>query len=162
MKEQINVNRLFVFLFSAALIAGCSSTRYTTSSRMNPPLAMVDGGYQVGAADQANQSNIMVYPNSDRPSNLSLNDLMRKLPGVRILYDRGPYSRIKVTGMASSFIANTDPLFVVNGHPIGSDYSRVYALVNPNHVISMSVLKGSDATLYGSRGGNGVIVIRTR
>jgi TonB-dependent SusC/RagA subfamily outer membrane receptor len=59
-------------------------------------------------------------------------------------------------------MASTDPLFVVNGQTIGTDYSQVHGMVHPNDVVSMTVLKGSDATIYGSRGANGVIVIRTK
>jgi TonB-dependent SusC/RagA subfamily outer membrane receptor len=59
-------------------------------------------------------------------------------------------------------MSSTGPLFVVNGQTIGTDFSNVYILVNPNDVVSTSVLKGSDAALYGSRGANGVILIRTK
>jgi TonB-dependent SusC/RagA subfamily outer membrane receptor len=62
----------------------------------------------------------------------------------------------------SSFIADTDPLFVVNGVALGNDFSTIYALVNPNDVVSLSVLKGPDATIYGNRGSSGVILIRTK
>jgi TonB-dependent SusC/RagA subfamily outer membrane receptor len=161
MRRRIQVCQLLILLISAVLIAGCSSTQSATGYKMDRPFEIAENGYQVSPADQTNQSNIIVHPNRDRPSNLTLNDLMIKLPGVSVI-DRGPNSRIKVNGMASSFIANTDPLFVVNGQTIGSDYATVFALVYPTDVISMSVLKGSDATIYGSRGANGVIVIRTR
>lgn len=161
MKKQSIVYRLFVFLFSTVLIAGCSSTRSTTSSQMDPPLEIVDSGYQVVSADNANQSNVMVHPNKDRPSNMTLNDMMRRLPGVRIQSGRGQYARI-VVGGPNTFMPGTDPLFVLNGIAVGTDYSTVYTSVNPNDVVSLSVLKGSDATIYGTRGANGVILIRTK
>jgi TonB-dependent SusC/RagA subfamily outer membrane receptor len=58
-------------------------------------------------------------------------------------------------------MADNRPLFVVNGMSVGNDFSVVYSMINPNDVSSLSVLKGSDATLYGTRGANGVILIRT-
>ena len=142
-------------------MSGCSGTRTTAELQMDPSFEIADDGYQVRPAESTNQSNFMVEPNKKQPSNQTLNDLIRRLPGVNI-NDRGPYSKVTVTGMGESFISGTDPLFVVNGQSVGSDYATVYALVNPNDVVSMSVLKGSDASIYGSRGANGVIVIRTR
>jgi TonB-dependent SusC/RagA subfamily outer membrane receptor len=55
-----------------------------------------------------------------------------------------------------------DPLFVINGTDAGYDFSQVAGVVNPNDIISITVLKGTDAAIYGSRGGNGVIIIRTK
>ena len=49
---------------------------------------------------------------------------------------------------------NTDPLFVVNGSVV----SRIYN-IQPNQVKSIRVLKGSAASMYGSRGANGVLLI---
>ena len=63
---------------------------------------------------------------------------------------------------ACGFLLNRKYLFVVNGTAVGTDFSIVYTMVNPNNVVSLSVLQGSDATLYGTRGANGVIVIRTK
>ena len=59
-------------------------------------------------------------------------------------------------------MSDTSPLYVVNGMAIGTDFSTVHGMVNPNEVSSLTVLKGSDASIYGSRGANGVILIRTK
>jgi TonB-dependent SusC/RagA subfamily outer membrane receptor len=53
-----------------------------------------------------------------------------------------------------SFFGSSEPLFVVNGSIVSSiDY------VNPTEVKSITVLKGSQAAIYGVRGSNGVISI---
>jgi len=39
-------------------------------------------------------------------------------------------------------MSDPSPLFVVNGHVIGTDYSVVHSLVYPNDVTSLNVLKG--------------------
>lgn len=161
MKSPIKIDRLYLFLFSIAVLTGCASTRNSTISQQDHPPRYVDSGYVFGAASNANQSNMMVYPNKERPSNMTLNDIMRRLPGVRIQSGKGQFAKIMVGGPAS-FMAGTDPLFVLNGIVVGTDYSTVYTSVNPNDVVSLSVLKGSDATIYGSRGANGVILIRTK
>ncbi|MBS1949234.1 MAG: SusC/RagA family TonB-linked outer membrane protein [Bacteroidetes bacterium] len=73
---------------------------------------------------------------------------------------------------------DNQPLFVVDGVPLknslnnigtnnGSgnlvDYGNTISDINPNDIESISVLKGpSAAALYGSRAGNGVIIITTK
>ncbi len=161
MKTRAKSFQVPLCLFSMALFFACSGTKNTTQSSQEQMPAVVDNGYQLVPADNTNQSNIMVHPNKEQPTNTSLTDMMRKLPGVRVQSGRGQYAKI-VVGGAASFMANTDPLFVVNGTAVGSDFSIVYTMVNPNNVVSLSVLQGSDATLYGTRGANGVIVIRTK
>lgn len=51
------------------------------------------------------------------------------------------------------------PLFLIDGTPV--DEFTVRAL-SPNDVERIEVLKGSDAAIYGSRGGSGVIAIYTK
>lgn len=161
MKTTVRNLQLFLSMFSMVILGACSGTSNTTSSSPEPHSAMVDNGYQLVPAEQVNQSNIMVYPNKDQPTNLTLTDMMRRLPGVRVEGGHGPSAKIAVDG-PSSWIAETDPLFVLNGTSVGTDFSTLYAIVIPKDIISLSVLKGADATIYGSRGSNGVILIRTK
>ena len=63
---------------------------------------------------------------------------------------------IKVRGTNSLFVS-TEPLFVVDGVIV----SRVDDIA-PETVKSIEVLKGPDATAYGTRGSNGVILITRR
>ena len=144
-----------VMVFSA-----CSGTKNTASSEQGPA-EVVDSGYQLVPADNTTQANRMVNPNKEQPSNMDLTDMLRKVPGVRVQGGRGQYAQIVVGGSAS-FKSGTDPLFVVNGSAVGSDFSIVYTMVRPNDVVSISALQGPDATIYGTRGANGVILIRTK
>ncbi len=161
MKTPVKNIQLIFCLFSLALISACSATNNTANSTPELRPHVVDNGYQLVPADNANQSNIMVHPNRDQPTNMSLTDMLRRLPGVRVQSGRGPYAKILVDG-PSSYLAKTDPLFIVNGTAVGNNFSTIYTMVSPNNVISLSVLKGADATLYGSRGNCGVILIRTQ
>ncbi len=64
---------------------------------------------------------------------------------------------ITVRGGNTSFSGMDQALIVVDGQPTSSiDWIR------PCIVRSVAVLKGSDAGIYGSRGGNGVVVITTK
>lgn len=63
---------------------------------------------------------------------------------------------IRVRGI-SSLNSSNDPLFVVDGSPVGSIDN-----INPNDVASIDILKGSSTAIYGSRGANGVILIKIK
>jgi len=86
----------------------------------------------------------------------------------------GASSRITIRGN-SSFAADQQPLFVVDGVPIsndtqrtgdnyytGTDYGSGINDINPEDIESMTVLKGGSAALYGMRAGRGVILITTK
>ncbi|MDL1974985.1 MAG: TonB-dependent receptor plug domain-containing protein [Deltaproteobacteria bacterium] len=160
MKTLVNPSQFFIFLLSIAVITGCSSTRNTSNSQQFQSPQVIDRGYNQVDSESTNQSNPTVSPNEKRPSNISLNDMLIRLPGVRV-QGNGAYARITVSGSAS-FMSGTDPLFVVNGVVRGTDYSIIHSAINPNDVTSLSVLKGPDATIYGTQGANGVILIRTK
>ena len=151
---------VLVGVYVTSLILSCSTTKSPTQVKKEKGPEVVDTGYEQKLAKDSNQSNFMVNPNEDAPSNISLGDMIRRLPGVQVS-GRGTYLKIKVSG-AESFMANTDPLFVVNGTAVGTNYAQVANTVNPNDISSISVLKGADATIYGARGANGVILIRTK
>lgn len=69
---------------------------------------------------------------------------------------------IRIRG-ASSFYANSDPLFVIDGLPIELGAGDALTGINPRDVESIRVLKNaSETALYGSRGANGVILITTK
>jgi TonB-dependent SusC/RagA subfamily outer membrane receptor len=79
----------------------------------------------------------------------SIFDMIRgELPGVVV---SGTSVRIRE---ASSIVGGSDPLFIVDGTPVSSIES-----VEPQSVKSIEVLKGSAASIYGTRGSNGVIII---
>jgi TonB-dependent SusC/RagA subfamily outer membrane receptor len=75
-----------------------------------------------------------------------------KLAGVYVSRD----NKITIRGVSS--IRNiSDPLFVVDGSIVSNiDY------ISPNNVKSISVLKGAEASIYGSQGSSGVIIIKTK
>lgn len=68
---------------------------------------------------------------------------------------------VRVRG-ASSISSSNDPLYVVDGVPVGEgNYAIAY--LSPNEIESMQVLKdASSAAIYGSRAANGVVLITTK
>jgi TonB-dependent SusC/RagA subfamily outer membrane receptor len=76
-------------------------------------------------------------------------DMLRgEIPGVQV---EGTSVRIRE---AASSLSGNEPLFVVDGVPVNSIDG-----ILPQMVRSIEVLKGSAASIYGSRGTNGVIII---
>jgi TonB-dependent SusC/RagA subfamily outer membrane receptor len=66
-------------------------------------------------------------------------------------------SEVYVRGGLNSFDPGaTMALYVIDGHP-----SRDLDCIQPCQVKSINVLKDSNAAIYGTRGGNGVILIET-
>lgn len=62
-----------------------------------------------------------------------------------------------------SLTGNNDALIVIDGLPMPPGSSTMLNLLNPNDIESVSVLKGGQAaTLYGSDGVNGALVITTK
>ena len=72
---------------------------------------------------------------------------------------------IRVRG-SGSIGAGDDPLYVIDGFPVTNTYSRYsnpLAAINPSDIESITVLKDAASTaIYGSRGANGVILIKTK
>ena len=158
-KLRINLSLFFIFLI-IVFFSGCASTNNTSSKSQKKSPEIVDDGYQQVLAKDTNQANFEVKPNEERKSNVTLEDMIRRLPGVQVS-GSGQNLSVKVSG-SESFMSGTSPLYVVNGTSIGNSYSQVVNMLNPNDITSIRVLKGSDASIYGTRGANGVILIRTK
>jgi TonB-dependent SusC/RagA subfamily outer membrane receptor len=63
----------------------------------------------------------------------------------------------------SSFSLSNEPLFVVDGVPITPGPHGTLSWLNPHDIASIEVLKDAASTaMYGVRGSNGVIVIKTK
>jgi TonB-dependent SusC/RagA subfamily outer membrane receptor len=62
-----------------------------------------------------------------------------------------------------SFSLPQEPLFVVDGVPVEAGPNGTLGWLNPQDVASIEVLKYESSTaIYGVRGANGVIVIKTK
>jgi TonB-dependent SusC/RagA subfamily outer membrane receptor len=76
---------------------------------------------------------------------------------------RGRFSGVKVTNDAvyiagnRSFYGDTRALYVLDGVP-----TENISWIAPCTILTIDILKYGDAAIYGSRGANGVVVIRTK
>lgn len=113
-----------------------------------------------------------------RETNLA-NAFSGKVAGLQVMRGStgaGSSSKIVLRGY-TSLTGDNQPLIVVDGIPMdntagtqandffnqGTDYGNGLGDINPDDIQSISVLKGpSAAALYGSRAGNGVIMVTTK
>lgn len=107
----------------------------------------------------------------------AINSLQGKIAGVNISQNStgaAGSSRVIIRG-SSSLSGNNQPLYVVDGIPIGNENNGSAGLwggsdggdgissINPDDIESISVLKGGAASaLYGSRASGGVIIVTTK
>ena len=106
--------------------------------------------------------------------------LQGKIAGVDVkTSDAAPGGSASITIRgANSFTTSSQPLYIVDGIPFGTDPNGVpqsaandgqnqsqnpLSMLNPNDIEKVEVLKDASATaIYGSRGANGVVIITTK
>src|SRR5215831_2504811 len=86
--------------------------------------------------------------------------LVGRFPGVEVYKTANGGTSIKIRG-ARSMNASDEPLFVLDGYPQHNGNQSLLDL-DPHDIKSIQVLKGAEASAYGSRGANGVILIVTK
>ncbi len=91
----------------------------------------------------------------------TLAEMLMRTPGVRVLDRPGGGISVRIRGTNTSVLGGEEPLFVLDGMLIES--ADGLASIDPNAIGSITVLKDAGATaIYGSRGANGVILIKTK
>ncbi|MDF7819824.1 SusC/RagA family TonB-linked outer membrane protein [Runella sp. MFBS21] len=127
-------------------------------------------GYSVGKVD-GKELNRVAQENV-------LNAMAGKVAGVSISSTGGTGSSVSmIIRGATSLSSDNQPLFVVDGVPLANtlnnisqvgndnkaDFGNSISNLNPDDIENISILKGpSAAALYGSRAGNGVVLITTK
>jgi TonB-linked SusC/RagA family outer membrane protein len=107
-----------------------------------------------------------------------LSSMAGKVTGVQINQTGGAGSSVSmIIRGATSLSTDNQPLFVIDGVPMSStvnnvggfgsdnkvDYGNAISDIDPESIESVSILKGpSAAALYGTRAGNGVVIITTK
>ncbi|NBA84956.1 SusC/RagA family TonB-linked outer membrane protein [Emticicia sp. CRIBPO] len=127
-------------------------------------------GYSVGKID-GKELNRVVQENV-------LNGMAGKVAGVTVSSTGGTGSSVSMVIRGANSLSNDNqPLFVIDGVPIANtlnnvsqggndnraDFGNSISNLNPDDIENISILKGpSAAALYGSRAGNGVVLITTK
>jgi len=94
--------------------------------------------------------------------------LAGKVAGVNVITPGGAPgegAQITIRGLSSLQLTN-EPLYVVDGIPLGKDIGgsrNILNFINPEDIENIVILKDASATaIYGSRAANGVVIITTK
>lgn len=88
--------------------------------------------------------------------------LSGRFPGVEVNRTANGGIAVRIRG-GSSILGSNEPLYVIDGVPIDPGPGGSLAGINPYDIESIEVLKDAASTaMYGSRGSNGVIIIKMK
>jgi TonB-dependent SusC/RagA subfamily outer membrane receptor len=86
--------------------------------------------------------------------------LATRVAGITLTQARDGHLVMRIRGQ-TTLLGDQDPLFVVNGIPLGRAIN--FSAINRFDIASIDVVKdAAGMALYGIRGANGVIVVRTK
>ena len=98
---------------------------------------------------------------ADMPAGNIMQNLQGRVPGLQITTSGNPSSAatVRIRGQGLGPLGNNDPLYVIDGIPTKSGLHEI----NSNDIADVQVLRdAASASIYGSRAGNGVIVVTTK
>jgi len=153
-----------VALFATAIfVAGCASSGSSAQQAQAGDEEAVDVGY--GSVDRDGMVSSVATVDGDDNDLIqprSVADMLRgRVAGVTVIDGPGGSVQIRIRGRRS-FNSSSEPLYVIDGLIINMP-DGILTGINPNDIDSISVLKDAGATAaYGSRGANGVVVIKTK
>ena len=136
----------------AILLASALTACAPAKTREPAPAAAAPSGGQVSVteAQQAPNEPIEKY-------------LAARSAGVTIGHAPDGSLTVRIRGGSQSLYGNNAPLYIVNGVPFSPSADGGLSGINPYDIESIRVLKeAADLTMYGVRGANGVIVIKTK
>ena len=154
--------RSCVFLTLVLLLGvGCATSSEVTQSDA-PEGVSIGYGNQDRDDVQGAVASVDV-DESVRKTARTLAEILRgRVSGVTVLPAPGGGLQVRIRG-AASLARNASPLYIVDGMPVQADRNGTLSMLNPFDIESISVLKNASATaIYGVRGANGVIIIKTK
>jgi len=154
------------------ILAGCSSA---TARRVGPPAppgatVAAEDTVRAGYDDYSRRSttgavgSFVVADDWRRPQVNRIEDLLAgRIAGVVVDRATDGSASLRIRGVGT--FRNSEPLLVVDGvaWPTDVPLRTLLSGINPNDVMRVDVLKdASSAAIYGSRAGNGVLLITLR
>jgi Ca-activated chloride channel family protein len=168
-KYSINANEgeILVFTFSGMVstekIVGSGNT-IDVALKGNALDEVVIVGYRTRSMRSYSVSSVTLSSVivENRPSRGFTQTLSGQVKGLKITSGSGQpgaNSKVNLRGVAS-INENYKPLYIVNGKPVSESKFRSLKVKKIKHVEVLKRKEGAD--LYGNKGANGVIIIRTR
>ena len=133
----------------AALIVACASPKDPETA---PTPATPAASAAAVSSDQIQQS----------PGDPIEKLLMARSPGVWVGRASDGSLAVRIRG-GSSLMGNNEPLYILDGSPFTPGPEGALTGINPYDIESIKVLKNAaEISMYGARGANGVIIIKTK
>ena len=149
-------------LFLTLCLAGCASKSATAPpSHVVPRAEGAMGrslqGEGTGALSVIDGADVQGIPSAQ------LERLLEgRVAGVQVMQLAGGGISIRIRG-PGSINGDMEPLYVVDGMPVMNSAGRGLNWLNPGDIERIEILKDASTTsMYGMRGGNGVVLITTR
>lgn len=145
--------------FLVISLIACRNQPVANSEAMSDKKEMVDNGYVIKNTRSSSGSGTSFEIEDE---NMLLENYLRKVAGVSVS-GSGNNARVTIRGVKSINLGPQEPLFVIDGVPVEGGLSNAQSMVQVRDIDRVTVLKdGSSTAIYGMRGSNGVIVIRTK
>jgi len=152
-----------LFLFASGFVFGQQKVNDSVKNKTKDIEEVVVIGYgKVKKSDLTGSvSSVSAKDLAATPAMNALQALQGRAAGLNIVTAGGaPGAGANVTVRGGSSITqSTDPLYIVDGFQLDNALN----VINPNDIESIDILKGASAiAIYGARGSNGIIVIKTK
>jgi TonB-dependent SusC/RagA subfamily outer membrane receptor len=136
---------------AVALLAACASPKDPQTAPSPAPSATSASGTAVGS-EQLQQT----------PGEPVEKALMARSPGVWVGRASDGSLAVRIRG-GSSLMGNNEPLYILDGSPFIPGPNGALTGLNPYDIDTIKVLKDpTELSMYGARGANGVIIIKTK
>ncbi|WP_312288447.1 MULTISPECIES: SusC/RagA family TonB-linked outer membrane protein [Bacteroidota] len=180
-RPKINKSKAVTGENTSSNIAKTDTTSTVYNTKIIDEVILNAGYYKVSKKEQTGSiAKIGSKEIENQPISNVLAAAQGRMAGVNIVQSSGvPGSgfQVQIRGKNSLRSDGNNPLYIVDGVPIGNEVktfgftsailpmSSISPLnsINPNDIESIEILKDADATaIYGSRGANGVILVTTK
>lgn len=113
-------------------------------------------------ATDASAAAATVNPDGRVPTESVEQMLEGRVAGVIVSRTPDGSIAVRIRGSSSAY-GNNEPLYILDGLPLQPGPNGALSGINPRDIASIRVLKeAADIGMYGSRGANGVIIIKTK
>lgn len=147
-------------LVLALVLAGCSQSGAARENDTDKDEVSI--GYGTQPKDQTTGAVDNIDADDETRPIARVEEMLERSSGVRLIRTPGGGIRVRIRG-TTSINGSNEPLYVIDGMPVQVDPTQGLNWLNPSDIDTISVLKDASATsMYGSRGANGVVIIKTK
>jgi len=174
MNVKLRVLSVGVLFFTGQMLMAQKKKSDTTTKTKEIEEVVLVGGVKLDPAQKVGSYNVVSKASFESTPYSNVDDVLNgRVAGLTFSSasgDPGSSNMVLIRGV-SSLIGTPNPLYVIDGVVVGKGADNASLMeswnplssIDPNAIESVSVLKDASATaLYGSRGANGVIIIKTK